>query len=417
MVPRTRPTATATYSSQTYCASFTAVVIIKHLTLANFRNHQATEVEFEPGVNLFQGQNGQGKTNLVEAVHYLATLGSHRTAGYLPLIKADSEQAIVRAKVTHAGRDVLLDLELSKSAKNRVVINKSPSNRLRDVLGYVQTVIFAPEDLDIVKKDPGNRRAFIDELVVQLAPRFAGIYSDYERVLKQRNALLKSARVNKVAGSSLSTLDAWDDQLLTLGTQIVVARGELLNRLEPEVLTAYQQIAAAKNEPAIKLKSSLLASGVPSYLDVEEPEDLEFLTDFSAEYIRTKFEERLKQLRPKELERGLTLVGPQRDDLVLLLNQMPAKNYASHGESWSYALALKLAARQLIRQDSNFGDPILILDDVFAELDVSRRNRLASMVLDNEQVLITAAVAEDVPQELNATLFHVEHGTVSRLPK
>jgi DNA replication and repair protein RecF len=253
--------------------------------------------------------------------------------------------------------------------------------------------------------------------VVQLAPRFAGIYSDYERVLKQRNALLKSARVNKVAGSSLSTLDAWDDQLLTLGTQIVVARGELLNRLEPEVLTAYQQIAAAKNEPAIKLKSSLLASGVPSYLDEEEPEDLEFLTDFSAEYVRAKFEERLKQLRPKELERGLTLVGPQRDDLVLLLNQMPAKNYASHGESWSYALALKLAARQLIRQDSNFGDPILILDDVFAELDVSRRNRLANMVLDNEQVLITAAVAEDVPKELNATLFHVEHGTVSRLLK
>lgn len=390
-------------------------MIIKHLTLANFRNHQATEVEFEPGVNLFQGQNGQGKTNLVEAVHYLATLGSHRTAGYVPLIKADSEQAIVRARVTHGGRDVFLDLELSKSAKNRVVINKSPSTRLRDILGYVQTVIFAPEDLDIVKKDPGNRRAFIDELLVQLAPRFAGVFSDYERVLKQRNALLKSARVNKIAGSSLSTLDAWDEQLLSLGTQIVVARGDLLVRLEPEVVKAYQQIAAAKNEPTIKMKSSLLATGVPSYLDEDDSEDLDFLSDFSPEYVRSIFEDRLRNLRAKELERGLTLLGPQRDDLVLLLNDLPAKNYASHGESWSYALALKLASRQLIRQDSNFGDPILILDDVFAELDVSRRNRLAGMVLDNEQVLITAAVAEDVPRELNATLFHVEHGTVSRL--
>jgi DNA replication and repair protein RecF len=389
-------------------------LLIKHLTLANFRNHLATEVSFVDGVNLFEGDNGQGKTNIVEAVHYLASLQSHRTAGYLPLIGWDAETAVVKAKISHAGRDVLLDLELSKTAKNRIAINKSPSNKMRDLLGYVQTVIFAPEDLDIVKKDPSNRRAFIDGLLVQLSPRFAGIFSDYERVLKQRNTLLKSARSNSVKGSALSTLDAWDDQLNTLGTQIVVARGQLMQRLNPQVVEAYQQIAVARNEPMLRMKSSLLGTGVPAFSgDAEEADDLEYLDDFDADNVRKLFEERVKALRPKELERGLTLSGPQRDDLVLLLNGMPAKTYASHGEGWSYALALRLASRQLLREDSNYGDPILILDDVFAELDAKRRERLADLVADNEQVLITAAVAEDVPQALRAKVFHVEHGRVT----
>ena len=398
-------------------------MLIKHLTLANFRNHLATEVSFVDGVNLFEGDNGQGKTNIVEAVHYLASLQSHRTAGYLPLIGWDAETAVVKAKISHAGRDVLLDLELSKTAKNRVAINKSPSNKMRDLLGYVQTVIFAPEDLDIVKKDPSNRRDFIDGLLVQLSPRFAGIFSDYDRVLKQRNTLLKSARNNAVKGSALSTLDAWDDQLITLGTQIVVARGQLMQRLNPQVVQAYQQIAVARNEPMLRMKSSLLCTGVPSfsgagggtgaYGDADDADDLEYLDDFEFENVRKLFEERVKALRPKELERGLTLSGPQRDDLVLLLNGMPAKTYASHGEGWSYALALRLASRQLLREDSNYGDPILILDDVFAELDAKRRERLADLVADNEQVLITAAVAEDVPEALRAKVFHVEHGRVT----
>jgi DNA replication and repair protein RecF len=373
----------------------------------------ATEVSFGEGVNLFEGENGQGKTNLVEAVHYLAGLSSHRTAGYLPLIKWDSETAVVRAKVSHGAREVLLDLELSKNDKNRVSINKTTSFKMRDILGYVQTVTFAPEDLDIVKKDPGNRRAFIDALLVQLTPRFSGIFSDYDRVLKQRNTLLKSARNNSVKGSALSTLDAWDDQLISLGSQIIAARGQLMQRLNPKVVEAYQQIAAARNQPEVRLKSSLLATTVPSYLDEDEPEDLEYLDNFDPDYVRQLFVTRLQQLRPKELERGLTLCGPQRDDLVLLLNGMPAKTYASHGEGWSYALALRLASRELLRADGNYGDPILILDDVFAELDAKRRERLAELVADNEQVLITAAVAEDVPLSLRAKVFHVEQGVVS----
>jgi DNA replication and repair protein RecF len=388
-------------------------VQLTHLTLANFRNHISTDVKLGAGVNLFAGDNGQGKTNLVEAIHYLATLTSHRTAGYLPLIKWDEETAVVRAKVSHAGRDVLLDLELSRTTKNRVAINKSPSNRSRDLLGYVQTVTFAPEDLDIVKKEPSNRRKFIDDLLVQLTPRLSGTFSDYERVLKQRNTLLKSARNNSVKGSALSTLDAWDAQLIELGTQIIAARGNLMLRLEPLVTEMYQQIAVTRNVPQLKLKSSLLGITIPSGFDDEEPEDMEYLEDFDPAKLQEIFVTRLATLRPKELERGLTLCGPQRDDLILLLNGMPAKNYASHGEGWSFALALRLAARELLRAEGGFGDPILILDDVFAELDAKRREKLAELVSDNEQVLITAAVAEDVPSVLKANMFHVEQGVVT----
>lgn len=386
---------------------------LTHLTLSNFRNHISTDVKLGAGVNLFAGDNGQGKTNLVEAIHYLATLTSHRTAGYLPLIKWDEETAVVRAKVSHAGRDVLLDLELSRTTKNRVAINKSPSNRSRDLLGYVQTVTFAPEDLDIVKKDPSNRRKFIDDLLVQLTPRLSGTFSDYDRVLKQRNTLLKSARNNSVKGSALSTLDAWDAQLIELGTQIIAARGNLMLRLEPLVTEMYQQIAVTRNVPQLKLKSSLLGITIPSGFDDEEPEDMEYLEDFDRAKLQEIFVTRLAALRPKELERGLTLCGPQRDDLILLLNGMPAKNYASHGEGWSFALALRLASRELLRAEGGFGDPILILDDVFAELDAKRREKLAELVSDNEQVLITAAVAEDVPSVLKASMFHVEQGVVT----
>jgi len=388
-------------------------VQLTHLTLANFRNHISTDVKLGAGVNLFAGDNGQGKTNLVEAIHYLATLTSHRTAGYLPLIKWDEETAVVRAKVSHAGRDVLLDLELSRTTKNRVAINKSPSNRSRDLLGYVQTVTFAPEDLDIVKKDPSNRRKFLDDLLVQLTPRLSGTFSDYERVLKQRNTLLKSARNNSVKGSALSTLDAWDSQLIDLGTQIISARGNLMLRLKPLVTEMYQQIAVTRNVPQLKMKSSLLGTSIPSGFEDDEPEDLEYLEDFSPGKLQEVFVTRLSQLRPKELERGLTLCGPQRDDLILLLNGMPAKNYASHGEGWSFALALRLASRELLRAEGGFGDPILILDDVFAELDAKRREKLAELVSDNEQVLITAAVAEDVPSVLKANMFHVEQGVVT----
>ena len=391
-------------------------MFIKHLELNNFRNYLNADVALAPGVNLLVGPNGQGKTNLVEAIRYLSTLSSHRVAGYIPMIKQGSGQAVVRALASHEDRDVLLELELNRDSPNKARINKSPAQKVRDVLGYVNSVTFAPEDLDIIKRDPSNRRAFIDELVVQVWPRFAGVYADYERVLKQRNTLLKSARQTGAKGSSLSTLDAWDQSLVSYGSEIIAARVDLVERLRPHLFSAYQSIAVANNEPKILIKSSLLSASVPNFYDEEEStftSEAEFLQTGDRAEIEQLFALKLQSVRPKELERAITLVGPHRDDLVLMLGSMPAKGYASHGESWSYALALRLASIALLRTETRSGDPVLILDDVFAELDAGRRQRLAEMVKTNEQVLITAAVAEDVPKHLVATLFTVREGVVS----
>jgi len=391
-------------------------MFIKHLELNNFRNYLNADVALAPGVNLLVGPNGQGKTNLVEAIRYLSTLSSHRVAGYIPMIKQGSGQAVVRALASHEDRDVLLELELNRDSPNKARINKSPAQKVRDVLGYVNSVTFAPEDLDIIKRDPSNRRAFIDELVVQVWPRFAGVYADYERVLKQRNTLLKSARQTGAKGSSLSTLDAWDQSLVSYGSEIIAARVDLVERLRPHLFSAYQSIAVANNEPKILIKSSLLSASVPNFYDEEEStftSEAEFLQTGDRAEIEQLFALKLQSVRSKELERAITLVGPHRDDLVLMLGSMPAKGYASHGESWSYALALRLASIALLRTETRSGDPVLILDDVFAELDAGRRERLAEMVKTNEQVLITAAVAEDVPKDLVATLFTVREGVVS----
>jgi DNA replication and repair protein RecF len=392
-------------------------MFIKHLSLAHFRNYETAEVELQKGVNLLVGPNGQGKTNLVEAIRFLSTLSSHRVAGYIPMIKQGAGQAVVRALASFDDREVLLELELNRDNPNKARINKSPAQKVRDVLGYVNSVTFAPEDLDIIKRDPSNRRAFIDELVVQVWPRFAGVYADYERVLKQRNTLLKTARQTGAKGNALSTLDAWDQSLVAYGSEIIAARVDLIDRLRPHLFAAYQSIAIANNEPKILIKSSLLSATIAHYLDSdEETNDLveaEFLNTGERTEIEELFRLKLQSVRNKELERGITLVGPHRDDLVLLLGTLPAKGYASHGESWSYALALRLASIALLRAETRSGDPVLILDDVFAELDAGRRERLAAMVKENEQVLITAAVAEDIPKELVATVFHVKAGVVS----
>jgi DNA replication and repair protein RecF len=391
-------------------------MFIKHLSLANFRNYATAEIELKPGVNLLVGPNGQGKTNLVEAIRYLSTLSSHRVAGYQPLIRQDQGQAIVRALASYEERDVLVELELNRDSPNKARVNKSPAQKVRDILGFVNSVTFAPEDLDIVKRDPSNRRAFIDELVVQVWPRFAGVYADFERVLKQRNTLLKTARQTGAKGSALSTLDAWDQSLVSYGSEIVAARIDLIDRLRPHLFAAYQSIAIANNEPRILVKSSLMGDAVPSGWSSnadDEDDGLEYIETGDREAIEEMYRTKLAAVRPKEMERGITLVGPHRDDLVLMLGSLPAKGYASHGESWSYSLALRLASIALLRAETRSGDPVLILDDVFAELDAGRRERLAEMVLENEQVLITAAVAEDIPEKLISTVFSVSAGTVA----
>ena len=399
-------------------------MLIKHLSLSNFRNYRTAEVTFEPGVTLLLGPNGQGKTNLVEAIRYLSSLNSHRVAGYQALIRREPDgvqqpSALIRAMASHDERDVLLEVELNSESQNKARVNKADVPRARDILGYVKTVTFSPEDLDIVRRDPTERRRFIDDLIVQIWPRFAGVYADYERVLKQRNSLLKSARATGTRGTSLSTLDAWDASLVKYGAEIISARLDLVKRIQPHVFEAYQAIALANNEPKISIKSSISANGLL--------EDEDFGADSPAGAANSGFAElpsdrseieelfhvKLSEVRPKELERGLTLVGPQRDDLVLNLGNLPVKGFASHGESISYALALRLASIALLRAETRTGDPILILDDVFAELDEGRRNRLATLIADNEQVFITAADLADVPDSLKMTRYDVISGQVS----
>jgi DNA replication and repair protein RecF len=385
-------------------------VYVKKVRLTNFRNYKTAELGLFPGVNLLYGSNGQGKTNLVEAINFFGSLSSHRVAGLTPLIKQGEDTAIISLELAHQERELLLEFELNSDSSNRARLNKSPVTKTKDILGYLNSVIFAPEDLDIVKRDPTNRRAFIDQLIIQFTPRMLGVYSDYERVLKQRNTLLKSARATGTKGNALSTLSAWDESLVSLGSEIIAARVSIAQKLEPGLISNYQAIAKSNNEPRMFIKSSVISATIG---EVEEPDAADYLETTDRDRIAGLFRETLERTRPKELERGITLVGPHRDDLVLILGSLPAKGYASHGESWSYALALRLASLEILKAESRLGDPVLILDDVFAELDSDRRAKLAELVLGNEQVIITAAVIEDVPEALSAKRFSVIAGEIS----
>ena len=383
---------------------------VKRVRLTNFRNYKTADLELYPGVNLLHGSNGQGKTNLVEAINFFGSLSSHRVAGLTPLIKQGEETAIISLELAHDERELLLEFELNSDSTNRARLNRSPVTKTKNILGYLNSVIFAPEDLDIVKRDPTNRRAFIDQLIIQFTPRMLGVYSDYERVLKQRNTLLKSARATGTKGDALSTLSAWDESLVSLGSEIIAARVSIAQKLEPGLISNYQAIAKSNNEPKMHIKSSTIGTAA---IEPEESDSAEYLATTDREQIAGLFRQTLERTRPKELERGITLVGPHRDDLVLILGTLPAKGYASHGESWSYALALRLASLEILKAESRLGDPILILDDVFAELDSDRRAKLAELVLGNEQVIITAAAIEDVPEALSAKRFSVGAGEIT----
>jgi DNA replication and repair protein RecF len=388
-------------------------VRVRHLSLADFRNYTTADVPFEPGPNLIVGQNGQGKTNLVEALGYLSTLGSHRVSNDKALIRAGQDAAIIRARLQHSGRELLAEVQINRSGLNRAQVNRSPV-KPRELPRYFSSILFAPEDLSLVRGDPAGRRRFLDQLLILRSPRLAGVLADYDRVLKQRNTLVKSARASGIRGNQLSTLDIWDDRLVGLGSEIIDERAELVRQLGEPLRRAYQSVAGDDHHP--RLVSSLSIFGadeenIPASIGRETTgTDAQERSSDSA--TREAFRAALGAVRRQELERGMTLVGPHRDDLVFMLNGLPAKGYASHGESWSFALALKLAAAELLRRDSASGDPVLILDDVFAELDRTRRRRLADAVGGFEQVLITAAVLEDVPEALSAHIIHIRSGAV-----
>ncbi|MFT4085033.1 MAG: DNA replication/repair protein RecF [Nocardioides sp.] len=376
---------------------------VSHLTLHHFRSYADVEVALEAGVTAFLGRNGQGKTNLVEAIDYLSRLQSHRVANDTPLIRSGADQAIVRAAVVKDGRTATLEVELNARRANRARVNRSPLPRTRDLVGLVRTVVFSPDDLALVKGDPSGRRSFLDDLLVLRTPRLAGVRADYERILRQRNSLLKTAGLARGSAleSALATLSVWDDQLARAGAEILGARMELVTELRPYLGKAYATVArgAGRDDAEIEYRPSLeLAPGAEDDLVGA------LLAELAAR-------------QRDELDRGVCLVGPHRDELQLWLGhgggeRLPVKGYASHGESWSFALALRLASYDLLRAEGD--EPILILDDVFAELDAERRAQLAELVASAEQVLVTAAVAEDVPLALNGARYRVGAGEVTR---
>jgi DNA replication and repair protein RecF len=398
-------------------------VRVTRLELTDYRNYARASLDLEPGPTVFVGRNGQGKTNLVESIGYLSTLGSHRVSGEQALIRSGADAAVIRVRLEHAERSVLVEVQLNRGAPNRALVNRS-AVKPRELPRTCHSVLFAPEDLAIVRGEPGIRRRFLDELLVQRMPRLAGVQADYDRALRQRNSLLKSARTSGLREAQLSTLDIWDERLVGFGTEIVDARVGLIEELAQPLREAYRSIVDADHAPKVSPVLSIdgadpdedrrVRSPARGAEHVETPDGFDTpvhgysTSDSTAE----RFRAALAAVRRKEIDRGITLVGPHRDDMLLELNGLPAKGYASHGESWSFALSLVLASAELLRRDSRTGDPILVLDDVFAELDQLRRRRLAAAIADFEQVLITAAVLEDVPETLVGTIVQIDDGEI-----
>lgn len=379
---------------------------IRHLTLVDFRSWPGVDLPLEPGPSVLVGHNGVGKTNILEAIGYLATLGSHRVASDAPLIRRGAERARVAGAVVSDGRALTVEIDITAGKSNKARINKAPQRRARDILGIVRTVLFAPEDLALVRGDPSDRRRFLDEMLVMRAPRFAGVKSDYDRILRQRSTLLKSAGAARRAGAQLATLDVWDEHLAVTGAELLAARLALVDALRPHLGARYAAIAPESSGADIYYRASIfdkpdLDSDAAGWLESRDPGEL-------ADVMRAE----LARLRPQELERGVCLVGPHRDDLDILLHDGPAKGFASHGESWSLALALRLASFELLREDGI--EPILLLDDVFAELDTARRDTLTEIAAAAEQAIITAAVAADVPARFTGMTLPVAAGAIGR---
>ncbi len=357
---------------------------VRHLGLRDFRSWPQADIELEPGRTVFVGPNGYGKTNLIEALWYSATLGSHRVATDAPLVRAGTSRAVVSTIVVNDGRELAVDLEITPGKANKARLNRSPVRSPREVLGVLRAVLFAPEDLALVRGDPGERRRYLDELATVRRPALAAVRADYDRVVRQRTALLKTAAGQRPRDAGLlQTLEVWDGHLAEHGARLLAARVALVNELRPEVEKAYQLLAPGSRAADIRYRSSV-----------------EFDAGGDGDSFETALLAALAARRDAELDRGVCLVGPHRDDLELVLGDQIAKGFASHGESWSMALSLRLAAYELLRSEGT--DPVLLLDDVFAELDTARRRSLAVVAGEAEQVLLTAAVPDDIPLDLDA---------------
>ncbi|MCC3298559.1 DNA replication/repair protein RecF [Arthrobacter sp. zg-Y916] len=388
---------------------------VDYLSLTGFRSYGQLDLSLEPGVSVFVGPNGTGKTNIVESIGYLASLSSHRVSSDAPLVAFDADQALVRARIVRGSQATALEVEINPGRANRARINRANPVRARDILGICRTVLFAPEDLALVKGDPSARRRFLDDMIVSLVPRHAATRADYERVLKQRNALLKSARMSgRFTSAHEATLDVWDHHMAAAGAQLLAARLQALDRLSPHLAGAYADLTDGSKAARGVYRSTLLGQ-VEDDGAAEGPADSAELLGLGQEELQERFLQAFAANRKREVDRGISLVGPHRDEVELLLGPAPAKGYASHGETWSLALAMRLASYYLLRDDDDApgSGPILILDDVFAELDAGRRQRLAAIVSGAEQVLVTAAVGEDIPAALSGRQIPVIPGGVS----
>lgn len=372
---------------------------VRHLSLTDFRSWARLDLDLSPGRTVFVGPNGYGKTNIVEALWYSSTLNSHRVATDAPLIRSGADRAVVSTIVVNDGRELAVDLDITTGRANKARLNRSPVRSAREILGVLRAVLFAPEDLALVRGEPGERRRYLDELATTRRPSLAAVRGNYDRVLRQRAALLKTAGTARHRGdrSVLDTLDVWDGHLAGFGAQLVAARIDLINHLAPEVEKAYQMLAPSSRPAAIRYRSG-----------VQAVEEEAAAGTVSAEFLEAALLDALARRRDAELDRGVCLVGPHRDDLELRLGDQVAKGFASHGESWSMALSLRLAAYELLRNEGPGGDPVLLLDDVFAELDTARRQALANVAASAEQVLVTAAVHDDVPADWDATRIEID---------
>lgn len=358
---------------------------INQLSLTNFRSYPKLDLTFHTGATTFIGDNGSGKTNIAEAIIYLSFLASHRVSQNQPLITLGAEQAVIRAEIAREDRTLQVDLEINSNKANRARLNQNPVRSQREILGACQSVYFSPEDLDLVRGEPTTRRDFLDKLLITRSPRLAGVMSDYERILKQRNALLKTR-------SPQSSLIPWNEQLISVGSVLTTERIRLCEELNPWATENYANLNEVRK------------------LDISYKSSTKDLTSDLAEN-KTILERRMEEVQYQEVERGVTLVGPHRDDLHLQLGQFPAKGYASHGESWSVAISLRLGAFNLLKSEG--AEPILILDDIFSELDTYRRMQLMKATQIAEQTIITAAVESDLPPGLETERRYVQPGRVS----
>lgn len=388
---------------------------LSRLILQDFRSYAETDLSLRPGPNVFLGYNGVGKTNIAEAVAYLATLSSHRVTHDAPLIRHGESQAIIRAQAHRGAREAYLEVEINPGKTNRARINRGSAVRATEALGILRTVLFAPEDLELVKGAPTVRRRLFDSLAVQLQPTLGQLSQDYGKVLRQRNALLKSIRHQGFTPTHESTLEVWDAQLAQVGGRVLRARLDVLAALRPHLSEAYQDLSHSVRTARMRYLSSLTGHDEDgedlSGPTVEDPAgDVSPLEGASAAELVSELQAALRSVRRRERERGVTLVGPHRDDIHFSLDSTPVKGYASHGETWSFALGLRLASyRVMLDDDPEPGaEPILILDDVFAELDARRRRRLADLSTGAEQLIVTAAVDDDVPEALLSNAYRVE---------